>query len=445
MNKAIKTPIISLAACMVMQSLSIAKSQEIPMMEANTKFGLDLYAQLDAENKGKNLFFSPYSVSNALAMTAEGARGKTALEMGTVLGLPEGAMNADGGDDTLNLDAFHKGLRTLNNHLNREDKAYALRTANALWGEKSYPFNDAYLQKLSDFYGTDAIGSANFVTDWEAERKRINLWVEDRTEERIKDLLPRGIINRETRMVLVNAIYFKADWAAQFKASLTKEGEFATGGGETITTELMNARAMSGARYAAFNADGSVFITSTVAGSVGGEYPGADGFAIAELPYKGKELSMVMIAPNSADGLAAIEGKLDSKNLAAWLSKLRMRKLHVTMPKFKSETSYTMNEPLKKMGMPTAFKEGKANFNGMRAGESTAELRISKVVHKAFVEVNEEGTEAAAATAVTMIPDSAQAIPFIPHFRADKPFIYMIRDNASGSILFLGRMNNPKA
>jgi len=445
MNTPMKTPIITLAACLVMNSLSIAKYREVPAVQVNTKFGLDLYAQLDAENQGKNLFFSPYSISNALAMTAEGARGTTALEMGTVLGLPEEAKRLDSENRPWNMDSFHEGLGSLNDHFNRKDKAYALRTANALWGDKSYPFNDVYLDKLSESYSTDALRPADFIGAPETERLRINRWVEDQTEKRITDLLPKKAINSDTRMVLVNAIYFKGDWASLFKASLTKEGDFTTGGGDAVKAQLMNARSMSGASYAAFNADGSVFITPTVASRDGGEYPGADGFAIAELPYKGKELSMVMISPNSANGLPAIESKLDSKNLAAWLGNLRERKLHVTMPKFKSETSYSMNKTLKAMGMPTAFT-GEANFNGMRKDESNANLFISTVVHKAFVEVNEEGTEAAAATGVVMTKKSARPrTPFIPHFRADKPFIYMIRDNQTGSILFLGRMNNPEA
>jgi len=431
-----------------MHSLSIAQKKETSAVQgaavqANTKFGLDLYAQLDAGNQGKNLFFSPYSISNALSMTAEGARGKTALEMGKVLGLPEGAKNPDDGNRPWDMDNFHKGLGTLNGQFNREDKAYALRTANALWGDKSYPFNDAYLTKLSEFYGTDALRRADFVNDWEEERKRINLWVEDQTEDRIKDLLPQGVVDRSTRIVLVNAIYFKGDWAAQFDADRTVEGKFTTGGGQTVTAELMNARAMSGASYAAFNADGSSFKTPAMSGPDVVGYPDADGFAIAALPYKGDELSMVMITPNSPDGLTTIERQLDSKNLTSWLSSLQKRKLHVTMPKFKSEASYKMNELLIEMGMPTAFT-GAANFNGICAGESSANLCISAVVHKAFVEVNEEGTEAAAATAVAAILSSVQVEPFIPHFRADKPFIYMIRDNASGTILFLGRMNNPK-
>ncbi len=433
----------SLALCLAMV-LPVPANEKTAVQSGNA-FALDLYAQLAKENTGANLFFSPYSISNALAMTAEGARGKTALEMGTVLRLPKGDRQ-DGNDDRpWDWTKLHAGFGKLSQAYNREDQPYALRIANAIWGDKSFPFNDAFVEAINSNYHTEALRLADFAGNSEAERQRINAWVEKATEKRIQDLLPEGSIDALTRIVLANAIYFKGDWETPFRERYTKEGDFRLGDGKTAKAELMHGSAIKSARYAAFQADGTFFdtpkLTSHKRKTVG--YPRSDGFAVAELFYKGRDLSMVMIAPLDADGLPAIEKKLTSANLSAWLGKLANREVHVTMPKFKSTSTFVLNDTLKAMGMPSAF-EGSANFNGMKEGESSAGLFISLVAHKAFVEVNETGTEAAAATAVVGALRSAPAVqPFIPEFRADRPFLYLIRDVKTGNILFLGRMLKP--
>ena len=414
-------------------------------VDSNTRFALELYHQLASEKEGENMFFSPYSVSNALAMTAEGAREGTAMEMGKVLGLPKSALAKDDKSRPWNLKVLHEGISALNSKFNRDHKPYQLSVANAIWGERSFPFNDKYVEAINGSYGTNSLRDANFVGASEAERLRINTWVEDKTENRIKDLLPEGSVNGLTRLVLTNAIYFKGDWKTQFIESATTEGDFHLSNGEKSKAKLMNKTNMGGVGYAAFNADGSQFKTPAVIarGEKVATYPGDDGFSMVELPYKGDELSMVVIAPRSPDGLQKIEEQMNAESLTTWIGQLRERKVHVTLPKFKSETEYTLNSGLAKMGMPSAFQAA-ANFNGLQAGESENDLYISLVVHKAFVEVNEEGTEAAAATGVVLLTRSARIdTSFVPVFRADRPFIYLIRDKESGSILFLGRMNNP--
>jgi len=484
------------------------------VVQANSDFGLNLYAQLAKQNAGKNLFFSPYSMSVCLAMTAEGARGQTALEMGKVLGYPD-AVRGAGKDLPWKMLTIHNGFSKLSRRLTDEkpkaetaaaqakiDKArkqlqalqaqinqlrstgkwpevaaiqrkerqltaelnadlagvdqYELKIANALYGERTYPFLDSYEQAIAKYYRTGAIRQADFKNSYPAERTRINEWVEQQTANRIKDLLPNLSPDqaRLLRLVLVNAIYFKGEWSVPFKEADTKEQPFSLPGGGNVQTPIMNARGLKVARYAAFNADGSAFDTPRriKPGRKTGLYPDKDGFAMVELPYKGEDLSMVVIAPNAADGLGAIEEKLSDENLSAWICKLQKRKTHVLLPKFKLETDYQMGETLKAMGMKRAFVDPGASpkgadFSGMSASEAPEDqLFIGKVIHKAFVEVNEKGTEAAAATAVMMVGATAMPmdVPFTPTFKADRPFIFLIRDTKTGAVLFVGRMTNPK-
>ena len=497
----------------------VAGSEEAPVkiaVKANSKFATDLYARFATENEGENVFFSPYSISTALLMAAEGARGDTADEMGKVLGFPE-ALRRVGGDAQeipWETGKMHTGLAALNSLFNRDRttpeqaellktvkelenslaetkaqtaklrtdknarKAYfesmnkerqlaeeidaaqqqidtlELEVANALWGEQTYPFLDTYTGTINGAYETGGLQAADFKNNFDSERLRINAWVEDKTRDRIKDLLPKGSVDYLTRLVLVNAIYFKGDWATPFDEKSTKDGAFAFADEGSSKVPLMNKFNLTGGKYAAFNGDGSFFDTPKMIrrGEKKSRYPGEDGFSIAELPYRGEEVSMVVIAPNKASGLGEIESKLNSDNLAGWIGELKNRKMHVTLPKFRSETSYKMNGTLSAMGMATAFKDprlpGGADFGGMSKSKSPMDkLHIGLVIHKAFVDVNEKGTEAAAATVILMVGTTSMPIarPFIPHFRADRPFIYLIRDNKTGSILFLGRMMNPKA
>ena len=495
-------------------------------VQANSDFAFDLYKQLAKENEGKNLFFSPYSVSGALAMAAEGARGETATEMGKVLRFPDATRRT--GDDAQRIpwetSLIHTGMSELNRKFNGSDDdpaktaktaeirakigqlrkeletmktttaklgsdqkwdeyrdainkeravaaklnaesskidQYEIRVANALWGEKTYPFDPNYVKTISTHYDTGGgVFPVDFVNNFEAERLKINGWVEDQTNDLIKDSLPKGSLTDLTRLVLTNAIYFKGDWSVPFKEENTKDSDFTLSGGDKQQTPIMHAPNLGVGRYGAFNAEGSHFNTPARirrGEDPKGHYPKADGFAIVELPYKGDDLSMVVIAPNDPAGLSAIEEKLTPDNLTQWVDQLKKRKTHVYLPKFKMETEYKLGdaaEPgtLQKMGMVRAFNDPRnpktgAQFQGMTTStDPMKQLYITGVFHKAFVEVNEKGTEAAAATGVSMASPSSMPrdVPFTPEFKADRPFVYLIREKSTGSVLFLGRMMKPQ-
>jgi serpin B len=473
-------------------------------VEANNAFGLDLYRQLAAKNEGENLFFSSYSVLSVLTMAAEGAREQTAKEMKAVMHLPEDLGIAHNGLSMLNIryspqsdtpemaklkveieklkeekkvisqsiqnDQDWKIRRRvtpqsretrrrereivakINTLLNKVDPTQ-ITVANALWGEKTYPFKQTYIDRVSGFYGTGALQPADFKGAFDAERVRVNTWVEKITRERIKDLLPAGSLNRYTRLVLANAIYFKGEWVQPFKKEKTQKEDFTLANGQKVKVSLMKGL-MSRVRYGAFTADGSIFNTPEMVSSDDKtlQYPGKSGFSMIELPYRGGKLAMVLLAPNRPAGLGAIEKQLDAKSLDGWIGLLKKRKVHVRVPKFKSETEYSMNGALVAMGMVSAFKMpgllGGANFKGMTDSQDPNEqLYITVVQHKAFVAVDEKGTEAAAATAVRNslmgTYDSPKMVPFIPEFWADRPFLFLIRDVKTGCILFTGRIMNP--
>lgn len=389
---------------------------------ANTGFAIDLYQQLSEENDGKNLFFSPYSISNALVMTMEGSRGKTMAEMGDVLGFPQAAHRR--GDDAQKLPwetaTIHTGFNQLNERLNKADKPYQLAVANALWGKQGYPFDPAYVGRINKFHKTGGLFPMDFAGDPEGSRKHINGWIEDQTNDRIKDLIPKGEIDPLTALVLTNAIYFKGDWATQFKKEKTRDRDFTRVDGTKVQTPIMYEKL--NVAYAAdqINKDERVHMVS--------------------LPYKGDDLSMVLIQSASGKPLSAIEKHMNSANLSKWVGRLgRKTDVNVHLPRFKMESEYKLNDTLKTMGIKAAF--GPADFSGLT--NSVNDLYVSAVLHKGFIEVNEEGTEAAAATAVVIGKRSAG--PRYPTFRGDRPFVYLIRDNASGSILFMGRMMDPTA
>ena len=408
--------------------------------QSNTDFAIDLYMQLSKENEGKNLFFSPYSISSALAMTAEGARGQTAKEMGAVLRFPDAVKRM--GNDAERIPwataRIHAGMGAINNRLNRETKPYQLHVANALWGEKTFPFREPFVKALDEPYGATMF-PADFKGDFEAERLRINNWVEEKTEERIKDLLPEGIVDSQTRLVLTNAIYYKGDWSQPFSEDSTREMQFMLTDGKNVPTPMMNhdpdgVKHKRGEKitwpfgYAAFDASGNP----------GNRYDYS--LQILEMPYAGKELSMFVLLPAKHDGLPALEKQLTQKKLDQWLGVVKPQEVAVWMPKFKMETEFALKPTLMAMGMPTPFTPGRADLTGMSDSSEASQLYISAVQHQAFVEVNEKGTEAAAATAVVVRTLSG---PRYPTFAATRPFIFLIRDNETGSILFLGRMMNP--
>jgi serine protease inhibitor len=502
---------------MIGASLSAGEKKAPPAnaaVQANNDFACDLYQKLIQQSGGKNVFFSPYSISSALGMTLEGARGETAAEMGTALRLPD-SLRSLGGDakqlpwrtapyhlgfadlnrrlttpaDAVKAQAARKQMADLRarlgkvndqikllekqrkfnelfklqdeatklaaafNALSKQVDQYEVRVANAVWGEKTYPFDPSYIATIGKYYGKDLLRHADFIGNFPKERARINRWVEEQTRDRIKDLIPNypPDVAQLIRMILVNAIYFKGQWAVPFDPKQTKQEAFFLAGGGKTQAPLMHVH-HGKTSYAAFNGDGSFFDTPMTLPFRGAEkvqkYPGGDGFLMAELPVKGDKLSMVVIAPQKVDGLPALEARLTGRNLSTWIAKLQSRSVEVALPRFKMETDYSLEDALKKLGMKLAFIERVADFTGMSASRNPDDrLYISKVLHKAFVEVNEEGAEAAAATAVIMlVPTGAPAnLPFNPSFRADRPFLFLIRDMESGAVLFLGRVTEPPA
>jgi serpin B len=485
------------------------------LVRSNSDFAFALYGRLSGENEGQNLFFSPYSLSAALAMVAEGARGETAEQMGKALHFPDAARRK-GADAALlpwdtarihpaaaaldsqisagskpppakilaRMGALRARLKAANkraaemrrvnerkyvaaalesqklaaelNGLLTQYEQYELRVANALWGEKTYPFKQSYLDTLAKYYATGGLFPVDFRKDPAGARKKINAWVAGQTRDRIKDLIGPDVLGPLTRLVVTNAVHFKGRWAEEFDARETHADDFLLAGGGKVRVPLMGRNHMGSARYAAFQGDGTYFDTP---GQVAeGEkdatklYPGDKGFLMLELPYKGERVSLVVLAPRSPGGLASVEKQLTSANLWAWTDKLQQRAVHVFLPKFRLETSYDLEKALKGMGMVRAFKQpgqpGGAEFGGMCASaDPDLQLFVSKVLHKAFVELNEKGTEAAAATAVILdVKEAAppkKMVPFTPTFRADRPFVFLIRDRQTGSVLFLGRVTNP--
>lgn len=375
------------------------------LAEGNSAFAFDLYRRLRGDGD-TNLFFSPSSISTALAMTSAGARGATAEEMAKVLhfGLPP--------------DRLHPAFAALNaaEGGNAAGRGYELSVANRLWGQKGFHFLPEFLAITRKDYGAE-LAVVDFKTQAEASRTAINEWVEQQTKGKIKDLIPPRVIDDLTRLVLTNAIYFKGMWATPFNKKATKDAPFFMTPGREIVVPLMTRRG----QY---------------------EYLEADGMKLLELPYgKGKDLSMLIFLPDAKDGLSNLEPKLTQEQVDKWIAGLRMREVEVFLPRFRVEAQFQLGKLLQAMGMSLAFDPERADFSGMSTDD---DLAITEVIHKAFVDVNEEGTEAAAATAVVVGVRSA-APPSDPAvFRADHPFAFLIRDNRNGSILFLGRLVNPK-
>ncbi|WP_292364440.1 MULTISPECIES: serpin family protein [unclassified Methanoculleus] len=375
----------------------------------NNRFAADLYRQLasDPDYADQNIFFSPYSISSALAITYEGARGTTADEIGSVLHLPQ--------NETLRRSGF-AGLDAV---LNSGDANYTLRTANALWAQEAYPFLPDYIETAGRWYSANAT-NLDFASNPEGSRQTINRWVEEKTEDKIRDLLPAGSIDSMTRLVITNAIYFKGTWIKQFDANETTEEEFRVAPNETVQVEMMH-RTDEDAIYG---------------------YTETDTLQMLEMPYahgSGTGLSMLVLLPRE-DNLTAAEEALEPGTLTDIRDSLVDRRVRVVFPKFTLEAEYSLPPTLAAMGMPTAFSGG-ADFSGM---DGTDDLFISEVVHKAFVDVNEEGTEAAAATGVVVNLKAAPGGDTTPVFRADHPFVFLIVEEDSGTILFAGRVANPE-
>jgi serpin B len=371
------------------------------IVQGNNQFALDLYARLQ-ERKG-NLFFSPYSISSALAMTYAGAKGQTESQMAAVLHFPTRT-------------GFHSAFGTIIKDLNtRGEKGhYELTVANALWGQKGFEFLKEFLELIKANYDGQ-LNEVDFVSATEAARKTINTWVEKKTKDKIKELIKPGVLDAMTRLVLTNAIYFKGNWASQFKEEQTRNAPFILLNGDKIEVPMMNQT---------------------------GQFPYTEtkSFQALELPYVDNELSMIIFLPKEPDGLKEFEQELNADNVTQWLIKLHKREVIVFMPKLKMTSEFSLASVLQSMGMTDAFSSSAADFSGMTGKK---DLCISAVIHKAYIDINEEGTEAAAATAVTMKLTSVGPSQ-TPVFRADHPFVFLIRDNQTGSILFIGRVMSPK-
>jgi serpin B len=378
------------------------QAQLTPIVEAGNHFAFDLYERLRSADA--NLFFSPASISMALAMTYAGAAENTEAEMAKTLHLhmPKAQVN----DEMKALLAAWKAAE--------KKQGFRLDVANRLWGQESYKFLADFLRVTRDDYGAE-LARVDF-NQPDAARDAINKWVEDNTQEKIKNLIPSAGTIRGARLVLTNAVYFKGEWHEPFDKNRTKDQDFHVSTAQKIQTPLM----MQKHRF---------------------RYAAVDGLQLLELPYGTGGLSMVVLLPKKMDGLAELEQKLTAANLQTWLADAGSQEVIVFLPKFRTTAQFQLADTLKAMGMPSAFDANTADFSGM-TGEKN--LFISAVLHKAFVDVNEEGTEAAAATGVVMMPMAARVNPEPPPiFRADHPFVFLIRDNRTGAILFLGRIIDP--
>ena len=370
-------------------------AQEV--IDANNQFALELYTELSKNGK-ENIFYSPYSIFAALGMTYEGAKGETKDEIKSVFHFPE--------DSTL-----RPNFAKIYNDINKNEEDYELRTGNALWVQKDYPFLEDYINIVEKYYG-GKVSNLDFVKETEKSRQTINNFIEEQTNGKIKDLIPKGVLDYLTRLVLTNAIYFKGTWQWEFNPKNTEEVDFKITPTDIVKVPMMYMKP----EKAKFN------------------YADLEDLQILELPYKGEKISMLILLPK--DNLEDIQ-PLTIEKLKEWKSQMKKETLdEIYLPKFEFDTKYFMKEILSDMGMPTAF-EMDADFSGM---DGTKSLYIKEVIHQAYVKVDEKGTEAAAATGVVM-----ELTSIMPKniFRADHPFIFIIQQNDTGNILFLGRVNDP--
>lgn len=366
---------------------------------AINNFSWSIYQNLMATEKG-NLFLSPFSISTALTMTLAGAASETRVAMGKALKLPET-------DSTI-----IAAIAAIADDLNQAGAAgdFALSVANALYGEKTYAFKQTYIDFLKNIYHAP-LTQVDYIHAAEEARKMINTWVEDKTAQKIKNLIPEGILDELTRLVLVNAIYFKGSWLSQFKVEATRDADFTLADGSKKTVKMMvqNQRV---------------------------PYLDAGDFQAVRLPYKGERLSMVVLLPAAGKDLHEFAAGMTAERFTTIINDMAESKLDLYLPRFKVETGASLKPVLEKLGMAVAFTDS-ADFSEMTAKN---DLKITAVIHKAFVQVNEEGTEAAAATAVVV---GIKSISMPLEFRADHPFLFAIVDNPTGAVLFLGNLMEP--
>ncbi len=336
-------------------------------------------------------------------MTYAGARAETARQLAQTLHF------------ALEAAQLHPAFAALQDRLSAVQQTghVKLGVASSIWPQARYPFLSEFITLLQENYGVE-ITPLDYVAAGEEARLIINTWVEDKTDQQIVELIPEGVLDSLVRLVLVNAVYFKGNWAAQFDPADTADAPFWIAPGESVIVPMMQQTAAL--RHGRF-----------------------DGVQVLELPYAGGDLSMLILLPDDTEGVDRLQAVLTVEQLDIWTRHLDTGEVKVLLPRFKTEFAVTLNETLKEMGMPAAFDMNAADFSGM---DGFIWLYIGYVLHKAFIDMNEAGTEAAAATAVVM---KARGLSLTPTFRADHPFIFVIRDNATGSLLFMGRMSHPLA
>jgi serpin B len=386
---------------------SAGTSDVTALTEGNNAFALDLYGVL--KDQAGNLFFSPYSLSQTLAMTWAGARGETEQQMSGTLQFKLQQAQLHAAFNSLDLELAKRGQGAKG----KDDKGFRLHIINAIWGQAGFKFQADYLDLLAQDYGA-GLRTPDFIKETDKSRLQINQWASDQTEGKIKDLLPPGTIGPLTRMVLTNAIYFNAAWQYQFKKEYTNNADFTLLAGSRVNVPMMH-------------------LQQSFAYSEGADYQAV------ELPYDGRELSMVIILPQTGS-YQAFEAALNSRQVNTIIQDLKSSRVNISMPRFTFESQFNLKKALSGMGMTSAFSASEADFSGM---DGTKDLFIQDVVHKAFVAVDETGTEAAAVSAVIMMLSSAP-IDEPKEVKLDHPFIFLIRDMQTNSILFLGRVMNPQ-
>jgi len=377
-------------------------AQPESVVEGNTAFALDLYGHL--KKAPGNLFFSPYSISTALAMTYAGARGDTEKQMRKVFYFDP------------NQKELHAAFGELQNQLNEcsKQKGIELSIANALWTEQAHAFLPDFLRVAKENYRAN-LNQTDFKTQADAAREQINQWVSQITKDRIQNILPPGSLDALTRLVLANAIYFKGAWTKPFDKAATSIQPFNLSSASKVEVPLMH------------HFDNVTYLENS-------------DFQAVQLPYSTGELAMVILLPRQVDGCGNLERRLTPSLLSHSLGQMKQQRVEIFLPRFKLESGFDLVQTLASMGMPDSFGQ-KADLSGI---DGSRELFISGIFHKAWGEVNEEGTEAAAATVVGVRAlGISKPPPAPPVFRADHPFIFLIRDTRSGSLLFLGRLMNP--
>ncbi|XP_062986371.1 leukocyte elastase inhibitor-like isoform X4 [Elgaria multicarinata webbii] len=377
------------------------------LANANIHFGLDLFQKLNEANPTGNIFFSPFSISSAIAMLSLGARANTATELSKIF-------HFDAVED------LHSRFQALSTDVKRCDASYVLKLANRLYGENTYSFLQDFLTSTQKLYGAE-LSSVDFLNASDEARKQINQWVEKQTEGKIPELLSEGSVNELTKLVLVNAIYFKGSWEEKFQEADTKDLPFRLNKKEKKNVKMMFMKKNFPFRY----------------------IPECK-CRVLELPYKGKELSMIILLPDDIEdnstGLEQLEKQLTLEKLQEWTHPGKMysnNDVNVHLPKFKLEETYDLKSHLVALGVMDVFDSGKADLSGMSGAQ---DLHVSKIVHKSFIEVNEEGTEAA--VAAVMVGKFCR-VPREEDFNADHPFLFLIRHNPTQSIFFFGRVASP--